>query len=47
MDAATNAEKQLARLGVVRYFNGNFITAVVKTSKFHEDIIFKKSGAVE
>lgn len=48
VDAATNTEKMLAGLGAfVRDSNGDLITTAVKTSKFHGDVIFAESEAVE
>ena len=48
MDAAINIEKQFAGLGIVlRDFNRSVIAAAVKSSKFHGDVIFAESEAVE
>lgn len=47
VDAATNMERMLAGLGaVVRDSNRDLITAAVKTSTFHGDVIFAESEAV-
>ena len=48
VDAATNIKKQVTGLGVVlRDFNGSLIATAVKTSKFHGDVIFAESKAIE
>lgn len=48
VDAVTNSEKQISRLGVViRDENGNVIVAAIKFSKYYGEATFAEAEAID